>query len=96
MPQLTWEEKLQALQWLCDTSLRMRRPGDWYINTVGRQIRQGGSAILSACYGNGSTPELAVLDDWKKVATGLPSTSAVLVQGKAYQWHGFGWKEVTE
>jgi hypothetical protein len=86
---MTWEQKLQALQALGDTSLRMRKPGDWYVNTVANIKGDGG-------YGNGATPEAAVEDHWKKFAE---SGATVVVDAyspsrREYRWNGFMWEVV--
>lgn len=95
---MTWEQKLQALQALTDTSLRMRKPGDWYVCAVGRSVKEG--AFLKGEYGNGISPESAVEDDFKKVAELLPPEHYIVVDrnGKrlARKWNGFMWQEVFE
>jgi hypothetical protein len=92
---MTWEQKLAALQVLCETSLKMRKPGDWYVSASGREI--GGDGMLIGEYGNGKTPEEAVEDDWRKIAEFLPSdryvvTGAMRGSRKQVRWNGFMWE----
>lgn len=92
---MTWEQKLAALQSLTDTSLRMRKPGDWYVSAVGRGI--GGDGFLTGTYGNGKTPQEAVDDDWNQLTQFLPSDRYILVEraGKRRQvrWTGYMWED---
>lgn len=89
---MTWEEKLAALQSLTETSLRMRKPGDWYVDAYGlREI--GGNGILDSAYGNGKTPQEAVENDWLKM-TSLASDLYIRVKGKNYRWMGYMWRQV--
>lgn len=97
MNTMTWEQKLAALQVLCDTSLRMRKPGDWYVSARGRNV--GGDGLLRGAYGNGPTPEAAVTDDWRQLAEMLPSDRFIVVDGltsgrRQVRWNGFMWDEV--
>ncbi len=99
---MTWEEKFEAMKALLggNISLRMRKPGDWYVEASGRHV--GGDGVLSGNYGNGSTPEEAVLQDWEKNVTNLPNDKYVVLSypnigptdpKKYYRWNGFMWKE---
>lgn len=89
---MNWEQKLSALQSLTDTSLRMRKPGDWYVIAYGRSVVESGGAILAGSYGNGTTPEEAVHDDFRLIA----ESHAPLKVGDAYwQWSGFMWKSIS-
>jgi hypothetical protein len=38
---MTWEEKLQACQALCDHTLRMRFPGNWYVSASDLNVKEG-------------------------------------------------------
>jgi hypothetical protein len=93
---MTWEQKLAALQALCDTSLRMRKPGDWYVSATGRGI--GGDGLSRGAYGNGKTPQEAVEDDWRQIVEHLPSDRYVIARSysieKRVRWNGFMWSEV--
>jgi hypothetical protein len=93
MAELTWEQKLAALQCLADTSLRMRKPGDWFVNANDRFVC--GNALQTGSFGNGKSPQEAVEDDWEKM-TELSSGRYVQVRdGKRYRWNGFMWLDVT-
>lgn len=86
---MTWEQKLMALQMIADTSLRMRKPGDWYVSTVGRDI--GGNGILVGSYGNGATPQLAVEDDWRLMVETIPRDLYIATPKGKFRWAGFMW-----
>lgn len=93
---MTWEQKLAALQALMpDTCLRMRKPGDWYVDARGRSI--GGDGLLHGNYGNGKTPEAAIENDWLQM-TEIPSDRYIVVQcggeRRQFRWSGFMWSEV--
>jgi hypothetical protein len=94
--EMTWEQKLMALQVLTDTSVRMRKPGDWYVSAVGRDI--GGDGFLRGVYGNGKTPQGAVEDDWRQLVVALPADRYVHIERsgvkKKFRWNDFMWKEV--
>lgn len=61
---MNWEQKLAALNAITECSLKMRKPGDWYVSQA-VELAEGG--LLVSAYGNGSTPERAVLDHWRSV-----------------------------
>ena len=90
--ELSWEQKLSALQVLGDTALRMRKPGNWYVDS---HTEVGGDGFLSGKYGNGATPQLAVLDHWRQLVDELdPKLYVVARPGgveAGYRWSGFMW-----
>lgn len=88
---MTWEQKFAALQALTDTNLRMRKPGDWYVQAFNREL--AGDGLLQSIYGNGKSPEEAVENDWLNV-TQIPSDRYIRVKGKNYRWNGFMWAQV--
>lgn len=93
---MTWEQKLEALQVLTETALRMRKPGDWYVSAVSRYIC--GDGLMRASYGQGRSPELAVEDDWRQLVEYLPSDRYIAIdtlwnRRKQYRWNGYMWKE---
>ncbi len=94
---MTWEEKLQALQALCETVLIMRKPGNWYVSASGRSI--AGDGFLTGSYGNGATPEEAVEDDWNIFVVNLPLDRYINVSSysagkeKNVRWNGFMWAD---
>lgn len=90
---LTWEQKLQALQALGNTSLRMRKPGDWYVSQNGVSIREG--SILKGSYGNGKTPEEAVTNHWLLYSAPTNNQTVVIDDGRrGVCWNGFMWQSV--
>jgi hypothetical protein len=48
---MTWEQKLLAMQALTEVSLKMRKPGDWYVDARGRRVKAG--VMSHGIYGNG-------------------------------------------
>jgi hypothetical protein len=96
MVSMTWEQKLQALQALSDVSLRMRKPGDWYVDSR-MEIKDG--PVLVGAYGNGKTPQAAVEDHWQQYAL-LPLDKGPIVvdamrdSRRHVRWNGFMWQDV--
>lgn len=94
---LSWEQKLAACAALAEVSLKMRKPGDWY---VCQSVNIKRKHTLSGNYGNGTSPEDAIADHWK-VLTELLKPDECIVIGigagrKGYRWNGFMWREVEE
>jgi hypothetical protein len=95
---MTWEEKLQACQALCDHTLRMRFPGNWYVSASDLNVKEG--SILKEKYGNGKDPASAVESHWNEI-TGLKVEEYLVVDTIGYprvavKWNGFMWKPVFE
>lgn len=86
-----------ACQGLGECSIRMREPGNWYVSQA-VEVREGG--FLAGRYGNGLTPEAAVLDHWDKLTMLAPMEylviSAMGPNRQAVKWNGFMWKTVHE
>lgn len=92
---MTWEQKLAALDAIAETSLRMRKPGDWYVEARGRYVV--GNGIEVARYGNGKTPQEAVENDWLQLVEGLPSDRHIRIRGgKEVRWNGYMWTEASK
>jgi len=96
---MDWQQKLQAIQAFCGhfyVSLRMRKPGDWYVSS-GMGI--GGDGMVSGAYGNGRTPEEAVLDHWEQYSS-LPidryATITIDNGQRRGRWNGFMWELISE
>ena len=90
--ELTWEQKLSALNALSDHQLLQREPGNWYIRA---HIEIGGDGLLKSSYGNGETVEEAVLNHWDKL-TKLADHEYLVVRGVGganfyVRWNGFMW-----
>lgn len=85
---MTTDEKLMALKSITSTHLEMRSPGDWYVRAYDRDASRG--MMLHGIYGNGSTPQEAIEDDWKQV-----STEPKMKSGDRYfRWNGYMWEDV--
>lgn len=91
---LTWEQKMAACKALAENiSLRMRKPGDWYVDHRGVEITDGVIAS-SGCVG-ATTPEGAVEQHWDFLTT-LQEGERVVVNGlsedrREYRWDDFMW-----
>lgn len=96
---MTWEEKFSACQALCDHSLRMRKPGDWYVSQVGAEISNG-SVLIGGCVIGASTPQEAVEQHWEWLTRPKPDEWLVLDAHRptrqALAWNGFMWARITE
>lgn len=97
---LTWEQKLMALQAIDpDIAIKMRAPGDWYVDCCMEVKTVLDSAVLNGHYGNGVSPEEAIHDHWRQVVEDLPVTGFIVVGAssqnrKQYRWNRFMWKEL--
>ena len=97
---MTWEEKLAACAAIGhEIGLRMRKPGDWYVEHRGVEVKEG--PMLASRYGNGETPQLAVEDHWQQLTVLAPREYVVLDAGsgerrRAVRWNGFMWMDVKE
>jgi hypothetical protein len=93
---MNWQQKLAAIIAFAGhyrTSLKMRDPGDWYVEAA---MSVGGDGMLTGSYGNGTTPEEAVDNHWR-IYSELPANRyAVNHDNKRARWNGFMWVEVTE
>ena len=94
---MTWEQKLDALQSLGECTLRMRKPGDWYVRQ-GVEVSQGN--LLVGEYGNGKTPEEAVMNHWDLLSNLKPEEYLVVhamgPNRQAVKWNGYMWQSVKE
>ena len=97
MSHLTWEEKLHACQALSECAIRMRKPGDWYVDTY-VEVRDG--PILHGIYGNGGGPIAAIENHWDCMTNLQPGQYLVAHAGRdnrrAVRWNGFMWAAVDE
>jgi hypothetical protein len=95
MNDATWEQKLEAMAGLGEASLKMAKPGTWYVDQPGVDIkastRDGKALDLT-----GETPEKAVVARWAAL------TGGALVEHKRgrllrrVRWNGFMWADVQE
>lgn len=89
---MNWEQKLDSLNAITETVLKMRKPGDWYVSANRREIKNGGT--FSGSYGNGVSPEEAVNDDWNKMTSISPEEEIVIdAMGnrELFRWNGWRW-----
>jgi len=94
---MKWEQKLQALQSLAITSIRMRSPGNWYVS---HSIEVKDGSLLKGTYGEGKNPQEAILNDWN-LLTNLREDQYLVINAmskdrKAIKWNGFMWDKVYE
>ena len=92
---LTTEAKWGAILNLTPAATLIRRcHGNWYVNAPGREIKRG--AILDGAYGNGTTPDEAVDNDWKAITELAPGETIILDSMKptrrSVEWTGSGWR----
>jgi hypothetical protein len=93
---MTWEKKFAALKSLAgdfNVSLRMRTPGDWYVDVRGIEVADHN--FLTSPTHSGKTPSDAVERCWKE-HTELPTGSylvknAMLPERIAFKWNGYMW-----
>ena len=90
MRDMSWEEKLLCLQGLGETSLRMREPGNWYVDARRRDCIRGIFAV--GAYGNGNTPQAAVEADWAIIS----KEPCVRAGDAHYTWNGSMWDRLTD
>jgi hypothetical protein len=94
---MTWEEKFDAMNALVPCVLIMRKPGDWYVSAAGRNV--AGDGFLRGIYGEGTTPEVAVLNDWDLVVDALPDDCYLAIQRPGFEprevrWNGYMWRDI--
>lgn len=93
---MTWEQQLEALQSLGRCCLKMRVPGNWYVEQPRVSIATGG--MLVGKFGQGTSPEEAVEDHWRQYTTYVKDErvkveQAGKVTGLYVRWDGYRWKE---
>ncbi len=99
MSRMTWEEKFAAICALDgDACVMMRKPGDWYVSWRNDIKEEDGGCCLHHRYGNGSTPEGAVLDHWRCITEEQP-LAYVVVRGdypnrRHVVWNGYMWRDL--
>lgn len=92
----TWQDRFAAIQVLGDASVRMRKPGDWYVSQTGVEIGDG--RLLSSVGGDGRTPDEAIETHWRNLTT-LPEGKFLSLRRDGQRlcaaWDGDGWKTWT-
>jgi len=91
---MTWEEKFEAIKAIGSACLRMRKPGDWYVSQPDVAVKVG--AMLESRYGNGATPEAAVLDHWQQLTSIDLANEVVVLDAmrdtrRHVWWNGYRW-----
>jgi hypothetical protein len=93
---MDWQQKFAAIQAFAgnfDTSIMMRKPGDWYVSS-GMSV--GGDGMLSGKYGNGVSPEAAINEHWEIYSTLPFDRYAVNRENKRARWNGFMWDAISD
>lgn len=93
---MNWETKLQALKAFAPHHLEMRKPGDWYVCSNVEIVSDG---VLIGEYGNGTTPEEAVADHWRRLVDDLPLDKYLRGGTPGHttyaKWNGFMWADAS-
>lgn len=96
---MTWEQKLAALKALGETSLKMRKPGDWYVEQIGVEVKEvDGNGVIGGRHGDGRTPEEAVNNHWIELTEREPLAYVRikhLGERQHVKWNGFMWADVS-
>jgi len=95
-PTMNSDQKMAALDAIAECSLKMRKPGDWYVDQ-NTEIKRAG--ILHGEYGNGSTPQEAIDDHFRLIAeSGEPIVTNAYggPRRKVHKWNGYMWERVRE
>lgn len=98
---MDWQQKAAALDALCEIAVKFRKSGDWYVS---QQVEIKDGSILRGDYGNGCTPEEAILDHWERLTSiklplylvGRTFFDGRVETRKAVRWNGFMWEDVPE
>lgn len=94
---MTWEQMFAAIQAIGEASLRMRKPGDWFVEQRSTEKKERGSSVIGSAYGNGATPEDAVRDHWR-VLTDLKPNEIIVIDSmrdtrRHVRWNGYMWAD---
>ena len=96
---MNWEEKCYALKALGDIGLRMRKPGDWYVDHRGVDcIEVGRNGMLVGRFGNGPTPQAALENHWDRLNDESVARIVINAYGKLrreVRWNGYMWDDLT-
>ena len=91
---MNWEQMLEALNILTETSLHMRKPMDWYVHATSRWVvgdpRPG---LQSGMYGEGVDPATAVISDWRKM-TAISFPRYIHTPRGNFIWREYMWVPV--
>lgn len=96
--ELTWEQKLEAMNTLAECRILMRKPKDWYIIQPGVEIKHNG--MLGSVRGDGIGPFEAVTNKWNAMTILEPGEYIVIhamrEDRQAFKWNGFMWERINE
>jgi hypothetical protein len=99
MLQLTFQQKADALNALCELKLGLSPLLDdarrWHASL---RVEIGGDGILRGIAGHGPTPQAAVDELWRN-ATNIPASLCLIVDAygddrRKVRWNGFMWVDV--
>lgn len=95
MFEMTWEQKVQAMQALGRVEFFMREPGDWSVSIFGVSRQEG--SMISSCGTTGTIEEAvdrrwlwATNQEFCLVINAMPD------KRRAVRWNGFMWADVEE
>lgn len=96
MIDLTYEQKLAAMNALRSCSVHMREPHSWYVSQPGVEIKNG--SVLQNVSGNGDSPGAAIEDHWEQLIV-VPAPRVIVLDAmretrKYVRWNGFMWVEI--
>lgn len=94
--EMTWEQKLAAIGAIGEASLRMREPGNWYVDQPGVDVVPEGKCIGISL--SGATPAEAVNEHWAAL-TDSPDSEHVVINAhrkrgrRTVLWNGYFWAD---
>jgi len=92
---MNYEQLAVAMKAIGELSIKLRAPGDWYVNHRGVERREVG-CLSSGCV-SGKTPEDAIAQHWVWLTD--PKFYLLISPGgnrEAVRWNGFMWERVDE
>lgn len=98
---MNWQQKFDALGAIgTEISVRMRKPGDWYVDHRGVDTKETpDSCCLVGRYGNGSTPEEAIENHWRRLTEEQPLAYLWVSEfgkNRKVRWNGYMWRDLPE
>ena len=94
---MTWEQQIMACQAIGDFSLRMRHPGDWYVDHRGIE-KKNGPILCGGCVTQAANPEVAVEKHWRWLTSDEDGDRVVInaygENRREVRWNGFMWHDV--
>lgn len=95
---MDWQQKAEALCALAEIEVRIRKAGDWYVH---QDVSVKDAGVMYGKYGNGDTPESAIIDHWKVLVDDVKFPLYLVARSgtdrrRAVVWNGFMWADVNE